>query len=256
MPVSFSLKLGRLVFLLVLAGAGSVSGQTHSTAPVDSKPPTPKKIEKAKVIFLGDSLTRNNGSLGPKRGYDHWTDVVQKRFDLSVVNLGKNGSRADAGLERLTQALVTDKQRPDFVIINFGMNDQRIVNETGQASSTVEAFEASLTKIVELTRSVGAQPILVTPHAIYEGTKGDPKGYYGRYDPAIFAKYGGAVGRLDSFIAVTRKVAAQMDVPLIDIRKASDNYKRSEYTLEGVHLNQVGHKMYADTIGDFLAAHY
>lgn len=215
-----------------------------------------RKIQGAKIIFLGDSLTSNNGSLGEKRGYYHWTDVVKERFKLDVVNLGKGGSRADAGLERLTKALVEEKQKPDFVLINFGMNDHKIASKNRLAVSSVEAFSQQLTDIIKLVRSVNAVPILVVPHAIFEGTKDDERSYYNKYDPEMFVKDGGALKRFDTFMDAIRAVAVREKVGLIDIRQESEQYKNGEMTLEGVHLNQLGHKVYGDMIGNYLAEKY
>lgn len=214
----------------------------------------PRKIENAKVIFLGDSLTSNNGKLGPARGYYHWTDVVKERFHLDVVNLGKGGSRADGGLDRLKKALAEGRP-PDFVLINFGMNDHKIAEKDARAVSSVAAFSGQLKSIVETVRAAGAQPILVTPHAIYEGEPGG-KYYYGKYAAANFAAEGGALKRFDTFIEAIRTVAKEMNVPLIDIRKISEKYDGREYTLEGVHLAKLGHEIYGTAIGDFLAENY
>ncbi|MBE2179928.1 MAG: hypothetical protein IAE97_05610 [Chthoniobacterales bacterium] len=213
-------------------------------------------IEGAKVIYLGDSLTSNNGTLGPQRGYYHWTDVVQRRFNLQVIaNLGKGGSRADAGLDRLNEQLASAAPTPDFVLINFGMNDHKIAEATGLPVSSTTAFGQQLTAIVTKVRSVGAEPILVAPHAIYEGEAGGAY-YYGKYDPANFVADGGALQRFDTFIAAIRNVAQQQNVRLIDIRKVSDEYDGREYTSEGVHLSKLGHHIYGDTIGNFLSANY
>lgn len=221
----------------------------------DGQGQTPE-IRNARVIFLGDSLTSNNGDLGPSRGYYHWTDVVKQRFNLDVVNLGKGGSRADAGLGRLEAHFGAGGPDPDFVIINFGMNDHKRNEANGLPVSSTQAFEAQLTDIVELVRgSSEAEVILVAPHAIYEG---EPDGayYYGKYSASHFVADGGALARFDTFIAVIRGVAQAMSVPLIDLRKVSDEYDGREYTSEGVHLSKLGHHMYGDTIGNFLAAHY
>lgn len=236
----------RGLFILALAALAGISLRAQE----------PKKIQGAKIIFLGDSLTSNNGNLGEARGYYHWTDVVKKRFNLEVVNLGKGGSRADAGLERLTKALVEEKQRPDFVLINFGMNDHKIATKTKAPVSSVEAFSQQLTDIIKLVRSVNAIPILVAPHAIYEGTKGDPKSYYGKYDPEMFVQEGGALKRFDKFMDAIRAVAVKENVGLIDIRQESEKYAGGKMTLEGVHLNDVGHKVYGDMIGNYLAEKY
>lgn len=237
----------------MLVAAALLAAPWQSSSGAEESPA--KKIQKAKIIFLGDSLTSNNGSLGPARGYDHWTDVVKTRFELDVVNLGKGGSRADAGLDRLKKALA-EGAKPDFVLINFGMNDHKIAMKTREPVSSTAAFEQQLTDIVKTVRAAGAEPVLVTPHAIYEGVKGDAKSYYGKYDPELFESEGGALKRFDTFMAVIRKVAADQRVGLIDIRKESDKYKASEYTIEGVHLSQLGHKIYGDLIIAYLAENY
>ena len=155
-----------------------------------------RKIEGAKVVLLGDSLTTNNGKLGPHRGYDHWTDTVRKRFSLEIVNLGKGGSKADAGLERLRTALADGSRAPDFVLINFGMNDHKIRERDGEKVSTTENFERQLTEIVAASKEAGAIPILITPHKIHEGTPDDPGSYYSKYTPANFDAEGGALAGL------------------------------------------------------------
>ncbi len=53
-----------------------------------------------------------------------------------------------------------------------------------------------------------------------------------------------------------RAVAAKENVGSIDIRKESDKYEGGKMTLEGVHLNDVGHKVYGDMIGNYLAEKY
>ncbi len=65
---------------------------------------------------------------------------MKSSLSLDVVNLGKGGNRADAGLERLTKALEEEKQKPDFVLISFGMNDHKDRLEGPKAVSIVDAF--------------------------------------------------------------------------------------------------------------------
>ncbi|MBE2180653.1 MAG: hypothetical protein IAE97_09305 [Chthoniobacterales bacterium] len=213
-------------------------------------------IQEAKVVFLGDSLTTNNGNLGPARGYYHWTDTLQQRFNLEVVNLGKGGSRADAGLGRLRTALADGTKPPDFVLINFGMNDHKIRESDGQDVSSPEDFERQLTEIVAAARVAGAIPVLVTPHKIHEGAPDEPGSYYNKYTPANFDKEGGALARFDKFIAVIRKVASMQKVDLIDLRAESDKHPGGSLTLDGVHLNGAGHGMYGDVIAAHLSEKY
>jgi lysophospholipase L1-like esterase len=238
-----------LCALFLAAVAPSIRATDHEAVRV-------KSIQKATVVFLGDSLTSNNGRLGPQRGYNHWADTVQQRFALEVVNLGKGGSRVDGGLERLRAALAAGLKKPDFVLINFGMNDHKIREKDGQAVSSPEDFERQLTELVAAVRTAGAIPILVTPHKIHEGSPGDRRSYYDKYSPENFATEGGALARFDKFIDIIRKVAASQKVDLVDLRAESDKHASGALTLDGVHLNGEGHRMYGETITAHLSGGY
>lgn len=265
-------------------------------------------IQNATVIFLGDSLTSNSGSLRDDPDKEHWTDQVAQRFNLHVLtahaydinddslesrqlNHGKGGSRAyygagatlptyhgdDAadpnlgGYQRLKYAFQEIHQGiygmvpPDFVIINFGMNDHKRVWKAGVSTgqSSPADFNQQLKLLVDFVRTNGAVPILVTPHDFYQGSTNDLESYYFSYSPELYNNAEdnySALGRFHDFMDQTRSVAAgsvaegRAPVDLIEINQPSSEYDANEFTVTGgVHLDKLGHDVYGQVIGDFLS---
>lgn len=266
-------------------------------------------IRNATVIFLGDSLTSNSGSLREDPDKEHWTDQVAQRFNLNVLTAhaydpndnttrylthGKGGSRAyygagatlptyhgdDAadpnlgGYQRLKYAFQEIRQgvpgmvQPEFVVINFGMNDHKRVwkGPVSEGQSSPAAFNQQLKLLVDFVRTNGAIPILVTPHDFYLGTPEDLESYSASYSPELYNNAEddfSAIGRLHHFLAETRAVAAgspaegRAPVDLIEINEPSQDYDANEFTVTGgVHLEGLGHDVYAQVIGDFLSARF
>ncbi len=280
-------------------------------APVIPERDPAHNIAGATVILLGDSLTSNNGLLRDPNdgGKEHWTDILQQRFNLKVLTAhasdpadhsitnrtithGKGGSRAylgagfdvpvdygsDAadprlgGYQRLKYAFQEAEQGlygmviPEFVIINFGMNDHKRQAANGVNVSSPEDFNSHLRMIVDLTRQYGAIPILVTAHDFYQGSPDDFDSYYSGFSPELFNNaedHYSALGRFHLFLDETRNVAAgsvaegRAPVDLIELNKASAEYDPNEFnTTGGVHLEKPGHEVYATVIGDYLSARY
>ncbi len=145
-----------------------------------------------KIVLVGDSTVNDEGG---------WGEGFRKSFALpvEVVNLAKNGrsskSFRDEGL--WAPALAA---KPDFILIQFGHNDQPgkgADRETDPATT----FRANMTRYIDEARSIGAIPILVTSIV---RRNFDAEGKIKR-DP------------LFDYAAEVRKLAAEKNVPLIDL---------------------------------------
>jgi|LFRM01.1.fsa_nt_gb lysophospholipase L1-like esterase len=201
-----------------------------------------------RVAAFGDSLTFNNGRLKWK----HWTEILMERFNLEIINAGVGGDTTAKGLKRIQSDVL--EHNPDIVLINFGMNDHVKAGKYVEIVSLAD-YERNLRKMIELVRTAGSVPVLVTVSYIYEGDAAntDENYYYNRHDPAYYAADGGALARLDKYIGAMRKVARELDVPLADVRAACDQYDPREFTRDGVHLSALGNQVWAQVIGDCLA---
>jgi len=239
-----------IVVLVALSAALAGESTSQPTTQPHKRPLSPDGkplIEHARVVVFGDSISHNNGRLK----FKHWTEALQERFDLDLINAGVGGNTSTQGLARL-QSDVISKQ-PDFVLISFGMNDH-VMKAKNQPNVTLETFGQNLTTMVTQIRAAGAVPVFITTNYV---ALGDPKDkshnyYYNRHDPALYDDVGGAQAYLDRYIDEMRRVGKQLDVPIADVRKACDEYDPKKFTSDGVHPSELGQSVYAKVVGDLL----
>lgn len=108
-----------------------------------------------RIVALGDSLTQG---WMVRRGYvDFLNDMLKEKFPQShfvLINRGIPGDTAEGGLYRLEYDVLDEK--PDCVLIQFGLNDAFSGYSPGEFESLVE-------KIIKgIKESTGADIILVT----------------------------------------------------------------------------------------------
>lgn len=155
-----------------------------------------------KVYLIGDSTMANKEIKAyPETG---WGMPFTYFFDSTVTvdNRAKNGRSTRTFMtEKLWQPVVDNLQEGDYVLIQFGHNDE----VPTKASATTETeFKANLVKYVTDTKSKKANPVLITPVARRK-----------------FDSTGHIVGTHDTYAAIVRAVAKELDIPLIDLDKTS-----------------------------------
>lgn len=202
------------------------------------------EADKMIVVAFGDSITFNRGNLKWK----HWTEILAERYPVKIINVGVAGHTTTKGLTRIKQDVLA--HQPHIVLISFGMNDH-VMRGKNQQVVTLEEYEENLIRMVELIRAADAIPVLVTPNYLYEGDANNPNEnyYYNRHDPLFYVDDGGALARLDKFIDIMRKVGSDYNVAVADVRAACNNYNPREFTRDGVHISELGNKVYAQVIG-------
>ncbi|MFH1213587.1 MAG: rhamnogalacturonan acetylesterase, partial [Candidatus Neomarinimicrobiota bacterium] len=94
-------------------------------------------------------------------------------------------------------------QPGDYVLIQFGHNDAKFSDTTRYAEAH-RAYRANLIKFVQETRSKGANPILITP-----------------VNRRKFSKTGKFIDQHGDYPVVVRELAAELNVPLIDLHARS-----------------------------------
>ena len=159
--------------------------------------------KKTKVWLIGDSTIANKEVKAfPETG---WGMPFQYFFDstIEVDNRAKNGRSTKSFIaERLWQPVVDNLSEGDYVLVQFGHNDEG--KEKVGRYTTPEEFKTNLAKYVNDSRSKKAIPILITP--VTRRTF-DDKGLVKESHPI----YSDAV----------REVAKQLNVPLIDLDEKS-----------------------------------
>ncbi len=200
------------------------------------------------IIAFGDSITEGSAINGQ---FKNWVELVSEALGAELINAGRGGQTSSDGLARIERD-VTSKS-PDYVIVEFGMNDHVLVAE-GKFKVAPDLFESNLNEIITRCQSVGAKCLLVTPNRIIEGNKSEY--YYSRHDEKLYTEYGGAQRLIERYAELVRSVARERDCGLIDLNRISADYPPHEFlrSLEncghsdGVHPAELGARVIADEI--------
>lgn len=158
--------------------------------------------KKIKVYLIGDStIAIKEIKTYPETG---WGMPFAYFFDSTVIidNRAKNGRSTKSFLaEGLWQPVVNNLNQGDYVLVQFGHNDEV---KTKATYTTEEEFKTNLTLYVNQSRSKKAIPVLITPVARRK-----------------FDSLGNVAGTHDVYSALVRDVSKQLNVPLIDLDKKS-----------------------------------
>lgn len=164
-----------------------------------------------RLYTVGDStVQRYSSSYYPRAG---WGQVLGHFFDpdqITVVNRAVGGTSTKTFYENGHWAnLLADLQAGDFVTIQFGINDSASDARHTNPSTT---FKDYLSLFVNDVRALGAFPILVSTQNRNAWNNTDP--------PTVFSTY-------HAYAEATRQLAAQLDVPLIDLDQRSRAFMES-----------------------------
>lgn len=159
--------------------------------------------QKKKIFLVGDSTMANKSITAyPETG---WGMIFSKFFDTTkavVFNEAQNGRSTRSFIEENRWApIVNQLQEGDIVLIQFGHNDEVPTKKT---ATTPDEFQKYLAQYVDETRSKKAIPVLITPVARRK-----------------FDKEGKVVDTHTEYAALVRKVAAQKNVPLVELDRKS-----------------------------------
>lgn len=161
--------------------------------------PQKKKIT---VYLIGDSTVADKTiNEYPETG---WGMPFHYFFNSSVEvdNRAKNGRSTRTFIEEgLWKAVLSNLQPGDYVLIQFGHNDEV---PTKKSYTPPDQFKANLLKFVTDTRSRKAFPVLITPVARRR-----------------FNSSGEVVDTHKEYATLVREVASTHEVPLIDLDSSS-----------------------------------
>ncbi|KEQ29946.1 G-D-S-L family lipolytic protein [Pedobacter antarcticus 4BY] len=188
-----------------------------------------------KIILFGDSITQMGVEPG---GY---VDLLKKGLEPAgntVIGAGIGGNKVYDLFLRLEDDVLAKK--PDVVVIYVGVNDvwHKWSSRTGTDQDKFVRFYQALIKKIQ---GGGSRVVLCTPAVIGEKKPGTNE----------------MDAELDKYAGEIRKLAAEHQLPLADLRKVFTAYdaannpqdlEKGILTTDGVHLNAKGNQMVADTI--------
>lgn len=166
---------------------------------------------KVVVYMIGDSTMADKPLAGnSERG---WGQLFPGFFteDVQIRNYAVNGRSTKSFLkEGRWDSVMKYLKKGDYVFIQFGHNDEKS-EDTNRYAAPNALYRINLTRFVNDARSKGANPILVTP-VMRRKFSADGKftDTHGEYPDAV------------------RAVAAELNVPLIDLHRSSEKLIVSE----------------------------
>ena len=165
-----------------------------------AQPSSPTKLPPVRIILVGDSTMAVRSGWGPV----FCTDVVEQ---VTCVNLAKGGRssgsyRAEGSWTRVLEELKRNSDfKATYVLIQFGHNDQP--GKPGRSTDLATEFPVNLRQYVQDVITNGAKPVLITPLT------------------RRWFKDGKVRNDLEPWAAATKKVAADMGVPVLDLNAES-----------------------------------
>lgn len=194
-----------------------------------------------RVVFLGDSITQSGARPG---GYVAlFQQAVDDQFgedEVAVIGAGISGHKVPDCQERLERDVLS--KNPTHVVIYIGIND--VWHSTSNRGTSKEDYEAGLNDLIKRIQAADSQVILCTPSVIGEKTDGSNS----------------LDKMLDEYCEISRKVAGEQEIPLLDLRKKfleylkqnnPDNKPTKILTTDGVHLNPSGNRFVCQCMMDF-----
>ncbi len=152
-----------------------------------------------KIFLAGDStIAVKEPKTFPETGWGmpfvHFWDST-----VTVVNRAKNGRSTKTFLrEGLWKSIMDEANEGDYVIIQFGHNDE--AKDKGERYATPDTFKMNLTRFIKETREKNAIPVLFTPVSRRK-----------------FDKQGDAVETHKEYSALVKEVAKETGVLFVDL---------------------------------------
>lgn len=183
-----------------------------------------KNGEKLNIAFLGGSITQGSLSSTPEtcyayRVFDWWTKTFPQA-DLTYINAGIGGTTSQFGVARVSEDVLS--QKPDFVIIEFSVNDDA-------TEHFMETYEGLVRKVF----TSETKPAVVCVHNIC-------------YDSGASAEM------------VHGRIVRHYNLPSVSMRSSvfvnmlNGGILNRDITPDDLHPNDKGHELLAGLITNFL----
>lgn len=187
------LRISLMAAIVVLAGAMTILSFSEKSG--------------VRIFMIGDSTMSNkpDPNTNPEHG---WGQVLSRFFDTSVSihNHAVNGRSTKSFLDEARWQVVVDSLSPgDYVIIQFGHNDQKQYDPK-RYTNPYSGYRNNLVRFVLEARQKGAKPILVSP--VVRRNFNEHETLVDTHGPYPF---------------VMRSVALEYDVPFVDMQTMSEN---------------------------------
>lgn len=216
-------------------------------------PPSKAEPKPGGIVMFGDSTTAPRGSL---KVYATRVETMLQSIgsSLGVHNAGIGGNTTRDALKRLQSDVL--KYQPRIVVMQFGINDSAVDVWRNPPATTprvpLAEYLDNLRRMIASAQQAKAKVILMTTNPLRWTSK--LKDVYGKppYNPA--AEDGFDSATLAGYNEALRKLAAELKVPLVDVRAAYPEFAAKHQTtiegmlLDGMHPNDLGQQLVAELL--------
>ena len=162
---------------------------------VDVKPDAAMPV----VYLAGDSTVCDQGD----EPWATWGMMIPAFFGpgTAVANHAESGlALGSFAAQRRLEKILSTMKPGDYVMVQFGHNDQK---ETGPEAGADRGYSKRLADFIDAVRAKGARPVVLTPVERRRFRDGKP------------------YGTLQDYAAAAKRVAAEKNVPVIDLNAMS-----------------------------------
>jgi lysophospholipase L1-like esterase len=212
------------VLLAALLMSGAAAAQEAPLPPIDmtgipaDMPVATALPAMTRIILIGDSTMQVGSGWGGSFCAFHVTSQVAC-LDLAKGGRSSGSYRAERFWDIALAQMKSGGYAATYVLIQFGHNDQP--GKPGRSTDLATQYPANLKRYVDDARAAGAVPILVTPLTRRQFT-------------------GGQLQRdLDPWSDAVREVAAEANVPLLDLGADSETAVQAMGAEAATRLSQV-----------------
>jgi len=184
------------------------------------------KTDSIRIALVGDSTQTE------KQGYGIGFCANLDTRLVDCVNHAKGGASTKT-YRRDGLWATAFSPKPDWMLIQFGHNDVQSASHGERETDLATEYPANLRRFIEEARAAGVRPILVTPIA-----------------RQYFQDDGRIHDDLPGHVEAMKKVAAEMNVPLIDLHQLSQDYLEKIGQPEGRKLSATKKDAQGETVQD------
>ena len=207
------------------------------------------------IVMFGDSTTAyRDGAIDKVYSVRVGEALQSVGSSLTVANAGIGGNSTRDAKKRLEKDVLI--HQPKVVVMQFGINDAAVdVWRKPPATDSrvpLKEFEDNLRSMVADTQKHGAKVILMTTNPLRWTSK--LREMYGKPPYKPDAEDGFDAPVMGAYNEATRKVAKDLNLPLVDVHAAYPDFAARHKTtidkllLDGMHPNDLGHQLVTELL--------
>jgi lysophospholipase L1-like esterase len=197
------------------------------------------------LILFGDSILAGTGASQRELAC---SKLIKSLINVPVSLRGRNWNTSQDGLDRLEDDVLSQKQFSHILIL-FGNNDSRLIAPS-QHMTPLDQFHANMLTMVRKIKDNGQCPMLcnlqLLDESLFSTTFPEANKYRGSMGVGISALH-------QLYSDETKKIADESGTVFVDIRGPLRKSKENTIALDGMHPNDLGHKIIAASVLAFLS---